>query len=120
VVSISWLAMPRVLSRGTNYSSDDTTEGGRVFEVLIRLSAAEPRLKTGMNVSVVFVSERVKDVLMVPVSCVGNVYGDPYVFVFENGGFHPREVVTGPGNRSEIMIRKGLREGQQVALYHPG
>lgn len=120
VASISWLAMPRVLSRGTNYTSDDTTEGGRVFEVLVNLSRPDPRLKTGMNVAVVFVEERVEDVLMVPVSAVADVYGNPFVFIEKNGTFHSRDVDVGPHNKNDIIIRKGLREGQQIALYHPG
>ena len=120
VKSISWLAMPRVLSRGTGYTSDDSTEGGQVFEILVSLETSDQHLKPGMNVAVVFVEEQMENVLIAPVSAVAHSSGKPYVFKFNDGDFSPETIETGSSNRSDIIVTEGLKEGQRIALFNPG
>ncbi|MCD4653957.1 efflux RND transporter periplasmic adaptor subunit [bacterium] len=120
VESISWLAMPRVLSRGTDYTSDDSSEGGQVFEILVKLNTSNDQLKTGMNVSVVFVEEQVDNVLTVPASTTADDGHGSYVFVYNGEKFSFKRVKIGSVNSSDAIIENGLDEGQRIALYNPG
>jgi len=120
VKSISWLAMPRALSRGTDFTSEDDGDGGRVFEIMISLETHDERLKTGMSVSVVFVEEHMDDVLLVPASCIATDKNGSYVYCYEADKFSLVRVETGLANNSETVIRNGIGEGQRIALFNPG
>ncbi|MGB3976898.1 MAG: HlyD family efflux transporter periplasmic adaptor subunit [bacterium] len=116
--SISWLAMPRRESRGTIYAgSDGDGSQGKVFEIAVRLTTQDEQLRTGMNVSVVFVEERIPDVLTVPISAIGHDQSGPHVFVYKNGRFIYRSVELGPRNRLEAVVTRGLEPGMRVALF---
>ncbi len=118
VESISFLAMPRELSRGTVFSRRETGDTrSKVFEIAVRLTTHDERLRTGMNCAVVFVEERLPDVITVPVSAIGWDESGPYVFVLRNGRFEYRQIVTGPDNRVDVVVKKGLETGERVALY---
>lgn len=118
VDSISWLALPRELSRGTVFSGVDSDDSrGKVFEVAVRLTAQDERLRTGMNGAVVFVEERIPDVVTVPVSAVGHDESGTHVFAHQNGRFVYRPVVLGPRNRVEAVVEKGLDPGMKVAVF---
>ncbi len=121
VDSISWLAMPREVSRGTVYSQgDESGTGGKVFEVIVRLLVPDDRLRNGMNGSVVFVEERIPDVLLVPVSALAGSGSDTHAFIQHNGRFQYRAVTVGARNRMEAVVIDGLEEGTRVALFNPG
>ncbi|MBN1296700.1 efflux RND transporter periplasmic adaptor subunit [bacterium] len=120
IESISWLAMPRVLSRGTGYTSEDSSEGEPVFEVQVTLSIHHTGLKTGMNVRTLFVEHRVPDVLIAPASAVAENDDGWFVYVQENGRFIRRKVKVGQGNRTERIIEAGIEDGQRIAVYNPG
>lgn len=121
VESISWLAMSRELSRGTIFTSgEDSESGGKVFEVIVSLQSTDERLRNGMNGSVVFVEERIPDVLTVPVSALAEDDRGLYVYVQQNGKFQYRPVKTGARSRMDAVILDGLTEGERVALFNPG
>jgi HlyD family secretion protein len=118
VDSISFLAMPRELSRGTTFSRQESVDTrGKVFEVAVRLKHHDKRLRTGMNCAVVFVEERFPDVLTVPLSAIGRDDSGPYVFVLRNGRFEYQQIVIGPDNRVDAVVEEGLEAGTRVALY---
>ncbi len=118
VDSISWLAMPRGQSRGTVYTgADGDNSHGKVFEIAVRLTTQDERLRTGMNVSVVFVEERISDVLTIPISAIGHDQSGSHVFVYKNGRFTYRPIELGPRNRLEAVVTHGLEPGMRVALF---
>ncbi len=73
-------------------------------------------LRPGMTASVTVLCEEIDDAMQVPVQAVyshGNQY---YCFVFANGKWQARPVVTGPTNEKFYVIESGLEVADRVAM----
>jgi RND family efflux transporter MFP subunit len=73
-------------------------------------------LRPGMTASVTVLCEEIDDAMQVPVQAVyshGNQY---YCFVFANGKWEARPVVTGPTNEKFYVIESGLEVADRVAM----
>ena len=60
----------------------------------------------------------VKNVLTVPLSALGEAAGDRRykVKVLRNGETREREVTIGARNDTDVVIEKGLEEGEEVVI----
>ncbi len=103
------------------------TQGVVTYNVKIILDAQDDRIKLGMSVSAVIITEVKQDVLIVPSSAVktqgNNTYVEVLGEVFDNPGSQgvvsanpPRQqtVVVGLSNDTQTEIISGLKEGDQV------
>jgi HlyD family secretion protein len=88
------------------------------YEAIVKIKdfPADLDLRPGMTAKVSIRVEQLSDVLVVPVEAV-LAHGSQNVCVVRNArGLEARPVVLGPTNDKEVVVEKGLEEGEQVVL----
>jgi HlyD family secretion protein len=91
----------------------------RNFDVTIRLSQSDPRLRGGMSASIRIVIDRVPGSLLVPVKALFDKAGRTVAFVRTRRGFERRVVDISRRGRDDAAIADGLKVGERVALEDP-
>jgi HlyD family secretion protein len=94
---------------------DDTSTK---FEVAIKLSTADPRLRPGLTAQIVIAASPHKDVLYVPHQAVFMKDSKRVIFVRAGNNFEPREVKIEAEDESRAAI-EGVSAGTEVALIDP-
>jgi len=91
----------------------------RNFNLEIALDQADTRLKPGMTAQLTVVVDRVPDALSIPSEASFQKSGQTVAYVWEGSKFqeHAIEIRRRSGNR--ILVAKGLRAGERVALKDP-
>jgi HlyD family secretion protein len=88
----------------------------KVFEVIIKLDHSDPILRPSMTTSNGILIARLDSVLSIPLECVhGN---DSMTYVYKKDGTK-QVVVLGDFNENEVIIEKGLRQGEKIYLSVP-
>ena len=105
---------------GTLAQEEKDRRAAKFFGVTIQLDQSEPRLRPGMTAAVEIQVERRERALRVPLEAVFERDGRHVCYVVMRGGLAAREVVLGPSNRDFVVVEKGLRRGDRVALRDPG
>jgi multidrug efflux pump subunit AcrA (membrane-fusion protein) len=91
----------------------------RNFDVVVSLSDADPRLRSGMSASARIELDRLASVLVVPSGALFQRGPATIVYVDRRGAFEPRPVTVLRRGRDQIAIASGLSEGERVALKEP-
>ena len=92
----------------------------KYFETTLTLSRTDPAImKPGQRVRAVLRLEEVEGVIAVPRGALFEKDGKRVVYRREGGGFVPVEVTVGPNSISRVVVEKGLRAGDRVALRDP-
>ncbi len=91
----------------------------KVFPVEILINEADKNLLPGMTVSCRIIIDKIEDVLYVPIDAVRSEEGKTFVYRKTSGGYEKTEVETGSSNSDYIVITKGLKEKDKVALTDP-
>lgn len=65
------------------------------------------------------VVDRVPDALTIPVQALFQKSGQNVVYVWEGSKFRDQAIEIGRRNRDRILVAKGLRSGDRVALKDP-
>jgi HlyD family secretion protein len=104
---------------GTLAQEEKERRGVKFFGVTIQIEESEPRLRPGMTAAIQIQVERRANALRVPLEAVFERDGRHLCYVATRRGLVPREVVLGPSNRDFVVIEKGLRRGDRVALRDP-
>ncbi len=73
-------------------------------------------LKPGMNSQVEILITELDDVLSVPATAILEFKGKDYVFLKDGDGFRREEVTIGISNDQHVEIKKGIKNGDLVAL----
>lgn len=94
------------------------TGGPNVFDVWVKLDRIDERLRPGMKAKVEIIVEAADSVVSVPIEAVFEENGVPVVYV-KQGGFKHREIEVGKRNDTHIIVKKGLKCGEEVALVKP-
>jgi multidrug efflux pump subunit AcrA (membrane-fusion protein) len=63
--------------------------------------------------------DRVPNSILIPVEAVFSKNGRNVVYVFAGGKFEERQIVTGRRGNGQIIVVKGLKAGERVALQDP-
>lgn len=90
------------------------------FQVRVTLTTGQRELKSGMNVSLTFLGDRVKDALVVPAVAIVSQKGQTGVLVASNGGkpeFRPVTIGVSMGDQTQVL--RGLQPDEQVVVYIP-
>ncbi len=91
----------------------------KVFEVHITVEQADTTLRPGMTTSNAMETLTEKDVLFIPIEALNTENGIPFVYRQSGGDVRKQEVVTGPMNDTDVVIRLGLEEDDRVLLTPP-
>jgi len=104
---------------GTLAQEEKERRGVKFFGVTIQINESEPRLRPGMTAAIEIQVDRRDHALRVPLEAVFERDGRHLCYVATRRGLVAREVVLGPSNRDFVVVEKGLRRGDRVALRDP-
>ncbi|HJU75179.1 MAG TPA: efflux RND transporter periplasmic adaptor subunit [Gemmatimonadaceae bacterium] len=91
----------------------------KVFEVKVLLDRPDTTLRPGMTTGNAIETASVKNVLFVPIEAVNSDSGFPYVFKRAGGRIIKQEIETGAMNDDEVVVGRGLEDGDEVMLLPP-
>lgn len=104
---------------GAQATSSNTSDG---YEVKIKVSSQDDRLKLGMTAKCSIVKEEAKDVYAVPYDAVHNDQGESYINVLEDGSSdseNTRKVTVTKGMETDYYVQiegDDLQEGMKVVI----
>ena len=93
--------------------------GEKTFPARATLKDLDPRLRPGMSATAEVVIESEPKSLLIPVRASFMHNGKPAVYVQQGEKFVIRPIEVGKRNDTDMVVLKGLREGEQVALENP-
>ena len=91
----------------------------KVFEVKIEVTQADTTLRPGMTTANAVLTSTLKNALSVPLEAISISDEVTYLYKREGGKTVRQEVVTGIMNDDEIVVLKGVNEGDEVLLAPP-
>lgn len=91
----------------------------RNFILEILLEQTDSRFKPGITGQVTVITERVPNAVIVPAQALFQKSGQNIAYVWGGSQFEERPVDIARRSGDQIMIAKGLRGGEQVALKDP-
>ncbi len=91
----------------------------KVFDVQVTIKNSDATLKPGMSATCTIVTDKVDNVVFVPLKSVIEEEGETYVYVADNGDYKKTKVVAKQKNTDFIIIEEGLEAGQFVTLRDP-
>jgi hypothetical protein len=91
----------------------------KVFEVVVNIEKPDTSLRPGMTTGNVVETQALKDVLFIPLDALVVEDGIPVVFKQDGARVIKQEVATGAMNDDEVVVLKGLEEGETVLLSPP-
>ena len=100
-----------------NIGQQRPNSDAKVFEVIIEINESDPLLRPSMTSSNTIIADKLDDVLYVPLEAV-NVANDSINYVYLRNGTK-QEVLLGMTNANDVVIEKGLNQGEYVYLNTP-
>jgi HlyD family secretion protein len=91
----------------------------RNFLLEVVLDQTDPRFKPGLTGQVTVVVERLPDAISLPAQALFQKSGQNVAYVWKGNQFEERAVDVGRRSGDQVLIAKGLRAGEQVALKDP-
>ena len=91
----------------------------RNFTLSIVLDQADPRFKPGTTGQVTVVVDHVADAISIPAHALFQKSGQNLAYVWSGSHFEEREIEVGRRSGDKVLIAKGLKPGDQVALRDP-
>jgi RND family efflux transporter MFP subunit len=91
----------------------------RNFDSRITLDQHDARLKPGMTAQLTVVVEKIPDVLVIPAQASFQRSGQTIAYVWDRSKFRERVIEIGRRSGDRILVTKGLRPHDQVALADP-
>jgi hypothetical protein len=87
--------------------------------VKVAVAESDTTLRPGMTTASAIETYAVKDALFVPLEAVSAEGDVPYVYKRNGSSIVRQEVETGAMNDDDVIIRRGLNEGDEVLLSAP-
>jgi RND family efflux transporter MFP subunit len=91
----------------------------KTFPARATLKNLDPRLRPGMSATAEIIIESQPGMLLIPVRASFVHAGKPAVYVQKGQNFQLRAIEAGKRSETDIVVLKGLREGESVALENP-
>jgi len=108
-----------IVKQVANVGEQRPNADAKVFEVVVNIEKPDTSLRPGMTTGNEVETEALKNVLFIPLDALVVEDGIPVVFKQDGGRVIKQEVATGAMNDDEVVIVKGLEEGQTVLLSPP-
>jgi HlyD family secretion protein len=97
-----------------------TAPGQKTFEVTIALKETDPaRIRPGMTANSEIIEKKIAKALSLPIECVFYREGKKFVYVRTGESFQVKEVEVGDRNENFVVITKGLKGNEEIALRDP-
>lgn len=91
----------------------------KVFEVKVTVQQSDTTLRPGMTTGNAIETFRTDSAVHVPIEAISSDDGIPVVYKRSGGGVVKQEVVTGAMNDDEVIILRGVEQGDRVLLSPP-
>lgn len=91
----------------------------KTFPAYATLKNLDPRLRPGMSGSAEIVLESHADSILIPIRASFLSEGQPAVYIQHGQDFELRKIEVGKRNDTDIVVLKGLKAGDVVALENP-
>ncbi|MFO7765509.1 MAG: efflux RND transporter periplasmic adaptor subunit [Pelovirga sp.] len=91
-------------------------EGSRTYRTRMVIDQPVGAVRPGMIARAVFVRHNHQQVVAVPLSAVLDRRGDKVAYIVEEGHAREIRVTTGAAVDGQLIVRKGLRAGQQLVV----
>jgi len=91
----------------------------KLFPARATLKNLDPRLRPGMSASCEIIVERQPGVLLIPSRASFLEHGKPTVYIQKGQQFLKRTIEVGKRNDEDLVVLKGLKEGELVTLEKP-
>ena len=103
-----------------NVGEQKPNSDSKVFEVTIELHESDTTLRPAMTTSNTIIADVVQDAVFVPLECLFS-QGDSITYVLKKNrlGITKQQVIIGPSNENEIVIKKGVTREDQLLLSFP-
>lgn len=123
-VAITLDAEPSKVLTGTvtsvaNVGEQRPNTDAKVFAVKVTIEQSDTTLRPGMTTGTTIETFRADSVLYVPIEALASDGDVPIVYRQDGGKVVKQEVVTGAMNDDEVIIARGLDEGDRVLLSPP-
>ena len=91
----------------------------RNFDLEITLNQTDSRLKPGMTAQLTVIVDRVANALAIPVQASFQKSGEAVAYLWTGSKFQEHTIEVGRRSGDRILVSRGLREGDRVALRDP-
>lgn len=91
----------------------------KLFPAWGALKNLDPRLRPGMSASVEIIIEKQPNALLIPARASFSQNGKPAVYVQQGQRFLTRAIEVGKRNDEDLVVTRGLKEGELVTLENP-
>jgi RND family efflux transporter MFP subunit len=91
----------------------------KVFEVKVLLTQTDTTLRPGMTTSNAIETAKIPNVLYIPIEAVNTDSGITVVFTSDGADVRKQEIETGTMSDDEVVVLRGLDEGDRVLLAAP-
>jgi RND family efflux transporter MFP subunit len=123
-VGITLDADPTKQLKGTvasvaNVGEQRPNADAKVFEVRVTVAGTDTTLRPGMTTGNGIETYTTENALYVPIEAVNSEDGVAFVYRQSGGGAVKQEVVTGAMSDDEVVILRGLKDGDHVLLSPP-
>ena len=105
------------VTRVARVGQQNPNSDAKVFEVIVRVNERDSELRPSMTTSNIIVTQKLSDVVHVPLECL-HVYQDSINYVIRKNG-SLQEVKIGLTNSNEAVIEMGIEEGDVLYLSKP-
>lgn len=105
------------VTKVANVGQKRPNSDAKVFEVIIQINESDEALRPSMTTSNAIIAEQLEDVVYVPLEAI-NVENDSINYVYLKSGVK-QEVIMGMANANDVVIEKGVNEGDRVYLSTP-
>ncbi len=105
------------VTKVANVGQKRPNSDAKVFEVIIQINESDESLRPSMTTSNSIIAEQLEDVVYVPLEAI-NVENDSINYVYLKSGVK-QEVIMGMANANDVVIEKGVNEGDRVYLSTP-
>ena len=102
-----------------NMGEQRPNSDAKVFEVRIRIEGADTTLRPGMTTGNVTRTYQLENTLAVSLEALHNQDSIPFVYRQRGGGVVKQEIETGAVSEDEVVVLRGLNEGDRVLLSTP-
>ena len=107
------------LTRVAALARRDESTNTKVFDIEATLDSTMGELRPGMTCDMTIITDRIEDVLSVPLQSVFQKEDTTVVYVMGSRGPNMREVKVGTQSTNFIVVEGGLNEGELVCLRDP-
>ncbi|MDD3876429.1 MAG: HlyD family secretion protein [Bacteroidales bacterium] len=102
-----------------NVGEQQPGSDSKVFEVKVKVNEFDSILRPAMTTKNTIITSIIEDVLYIPIEAVFKHDSLTVVYKSEGNNIIKQEIITGPRNENDIIIEKGLEEGDDVLLNAP-